>query len=88
MEVVDCPKCCYHGYASFLDTCPGGRMVEFGSGPTVIQLISPSKKFNHIVCGDFYESNNKEIEKWLRKDKDAFDFTTSFQFHAELEGHG
>ena len=78
--------CFFTSYSCFAaDTCPTGRLIEFGSGPCVYQFISASKRFNYIVCGDFYEANNKEIRMWLEQDKNAYDFTAMFRLIGQLE---
>ncbi|XP_066302073.1 nicotinamide N-methyltransferase-like [Branchiostoma lanceolatum] len=64
----------------------GGRLIDVGSGSTLYQVISASMFFSEIVCSDYSQAARAEIEKWLKKDKGAFDWTSYFQYFIELEG--
>ncbi|XP_078586792.1 nicotinamide N-methyltransferase-like [Branchiostoma floridae x Branchiostoma japonicum] len=64
----------------------GGRLIDIGSGSTLYQVISASRFFSEIVCSDYSKDARTEIEKWLKKDKGAFDWTSYFQYFIDLEG--
>ncbi|XP_019632837.1 PREDICTED: nicotinamide N-methyltransferase-like [Branchiostoma belcheri] len=64
----------------------GGRLIDIGSGSTLYQVISASRFFSEIVCSDYSKDARAEIEKWLKKDGTAFDWTEYFQYFIELEG--
>ncbi|CAH1791716.1 unnamed protein product [Owenia fusiformis] len=64
----------------------GAKLLEFGTGPTIHTLISASKYVTDITCAEYAECNRNEINKWLQWDKDAHDWTETFQYIAGLEG--
>ncbi|XP_073511542.1 indolethylamine N-methyltransferase-like, partial [Phyllobates terribilis] len=65
----------------------GDTLLDFGTGPTIYQLLSACEVFDKIIVSDFLEQNRAEIQKWLKKDPDAFDWTHILKFVCELEGN-
>ncbi|XP_073459220.1 nicotinamide N-methyltransferase-like isoform X2 [Aquarana catesbeiana] len=65
----------------------GDLLIDFGGGPTIYQLLSACEVFKNIISSDFVENNRAEVEKWLRKDPDAFDWTPIVKMVCELEGN-
>ncbi|XP_075694881.1 nicotinamide N-methyltransferase-like [Rhinoderma darwinii] len=65
----------------------GDILIDFGAGPTIYHLLSACEVFNNIITSDFLEQNRKQLEKWLRKDPDAFDWTHVIKCVCELEGN-
>ncbi|XP_077106054.1 nicotinamide N-methyltransferase-like isoform X1 [Ranitomeya variabilis] len=65
----------------------GDTLLDFGSGPTIYQLLSACEVFDKIIVSDFLEQNRAELQKWLKKDPDAFDWTHIIKFVCELEGN-
>lgn len=49
-------------------------ILELGGGPTVYQLISAAEVAAEIHFADYLDSNLDEVRKWVRGDKDAFDW--------------
>nr|CAH0104331.1 unnamed protein product [Daphnia galeata] len=43
----------------------GRRVLEIGSGPVPISMISASRWSEWIVCSDFLEQNRQNIKQWL-----------------------
>ena len=41
------------------------RVLEIGSGPVPISMISASQWCEWIVCSDFLEQNRQKIKQWL-----------------------
>ncbi|CAH1246318.1 NNMT [Branchiostoma lanceolatum] len=64
----------------------GSRLLDVGTGPTIYQLISASRFCAEIVCAEYTQNNRAEIEKWVKKDPDAHDWSAFFKFVADLEG--
>ena len=60
--------------------------MDFGCGPTIHFPVSPSRFYDEIYFADFKE-NTAEIEKWIKKDPDAFDWTHVMEKYAKLEGY-
>ncbi len=65
---------------------PGGRMLEFGGGPTIYQLLSASKVMEEIVFAEFLESNRRELLKWIFSSAEAADWTRYLDYVLSLEG--
>ena len=47
--------------------------MDISSGPTIYQLLSASKSFEEIIATDYMARNFQELEKWLKKEPEAFD---------------
>ncbi|CAN2391464.1 Nicotinamide N-methyltransferase [Pristimantis euphronides] len=65
----------------------GDTLLDFGTGPTIYQLLSACEVFDKIIVSDFLEQNRVEFQKWLEKDPEAFDWTHIIQHVCELEGN-
>ncbi|CAN2391873.1 NNMT/PNMT/TEMT family, partial [Pristimantis euphronides] len=65
----------------------GDILIDFGAGPTIYHLLSACEVFNTIITSDFLEQNRKQLEKWLRKDPDALDWSHVVKYVCELEGN-
>lgn len=61
-------------------------MLEIGGGPTIYQIIIPSRKVRNVVFGEYNSLNRKEIVKWLNGDKSSFNWDGHFKFSFEIEG--
>ncbi|XP_041122761.1 phenylethanolamine N-methyltransferase [Polyodon spathula] len=66
----------------------GRTLIDIGSGPTVYQLLSACEFFPEIILTDYLEVNRQELQRWLRNEADAFDWTPYIQHACELEGKG
>ncbi|XP_010626627.1 indolethylamine N-methyltransferase isoform X2 [Fukomys damarensis] len=70
---------------------PGGirgeTLIDVGSGPTIYQVLAACEAFSDITLSDFTDRNREELQKWLRKDAGAFDWTPVLKFACELEGN-
>ncbi|XP_072283031.1 nicotinamide N-methyltransferase-like [Pyxicephalus adspersus] len=66
----------------------GDTIMDIGSGPTIYQLLSACEKFKNIIISDFLEQNLAEIQKWLKKEPGAFDWTSYIERVCKLEGNG
>ncbi|XP_063111861.1 nicotinamide N-methyltransferase isoform X1 [Cavia porcellus] len=65
----------------------GDLLIDIGSGPTVYQLLSACESFRKIVATDYLDQNLKELEKWLKKEPGAFDWSPVVTYVCELEGN-
>ncbi|XP_018427127.1 PREDICTED: nicotinamide N-methyltransferase-like [Nanorana parkeri] len=65
----------------------GDLLIDFGAGPAIYHLLSGCEAFNNIITSDFLEQNRTRLQKWLRKDPDAFDWTHVVKRVCELEGN-
>ncbi|XP_053125720.1 nicotinamide N-methyltransferase-like [Hemicordylus capensis] len=69
-----------------LDGIKGDTLIDIGSGPTIHQFLSACESFREIVASDYTDQNREEMQRWLRKEPDAFDWSPMVQYVCELEG--
>ncbi|XP_053308057.1 indolethylamine N-methyltransferase-like [Spea bombifrons] len=64
----------------------GDVLIDIGTGPSIYQLLSACEAFRSIIATDFTDKNRQELEKWLRKDPGAYDWSEFSKAVCELEG--
>ncbi|KAG6925644.1 nicotinamide N-methyltransferase-like [Chelydra serpentina] len=64
----------------------GDTLIDIGSGPTIYQLLSACENFQEIIASDYTDRNRQELEKWLKNEPGAFDWTPVVKYVCELEG--
>lgn len=64
----------------------GDILIDIGSGPTIYQLLSACEVFREIIMSDYTELNLREVDKWLKKELGAYDWSPAVQYVCELEG--
>ncbi|XP_057346761.1 nicotinamide N-methyltransferase isoform X2 [Manis pentadactyla] len=69
------------------DGMKGDLLIDIGSGPTIYQLLSACESFKEIIVSDYSERNLQELEKWLKKEPGAFDWSPVVAYVCELEGN-
>ncbi|XP_058400482.1 nicotinamide N-methyltransferase [Diceros bicornis minor] len=70
-----------------LDGLKGDLLIDIGSGPTIYQLLSACESFKEIIATDYTDQNLQELEKWLKKEPGAFDWSPVVTYVCELEGN-
>ncbi|XP_065273244.1 nicotinamide N-methyltransferase-like [Emys orbicularis] len=65
----------------------GDTLIDIGSGPTIHQLLSACESFKEIIASDYTDRNHRELEKWLKNEPEAFDWTPVVEYVCELEGN-
>lgn len=65
----------------------GDLLIDIGSGPTIYQLLSACESFKEIIATDYADQNLQELEKWLKKEPGAFDWSPVTAYVCELEGN-
>ena len=65
----------------------GKRLLDIGCGPGIVSAISGSKAFEEIILSDISEYNLNEVQKWLKGEPDAFDWTPALTFVGNKEGY-
>ncbi|TFJ97500.1 intercellular adhesion molecule 4-like [Platysternon megacephalum] len=65
----------------------GDTLIDIGSGPTIHQLLSACESFKEIIASDYTYRNHQELEKWLKNEPGAFDWTPVVKYVCELEGN-
>uniref|UniRef100_A0A8C8RV51 Nicotinamide N-methyltransferase n=1 Tax=Pelusios castaneus TaxID=367368 RepID=A0A8C8RV51_9SAUR len=69
----------------FSDGVKGDILIDIGSGPSIYQLLSASENFKEIIASDYTDRNRQELEKWLKNEPGAFDWTPVVKYVCELE---
>ncbi|XP_060106508.1 nicotinamide N-methyltransferase-like [Heteronotia binoei] len=64
----------------------GDTLIDIGSGPTIYQLLSACESFQEIIATDYVDENREEMQRWLRKEPGAFDWSPVAKYVCELEG--
>lgn len=70
-----------------VDGVKGDLLIDIGSGPTIYQLLSACESFKEIIATDYTDQNLLELQKWLRKEPGAFDWSPVVAYVCELEGN-
>ncbi len=74
----------YHSVYSKLKSCE--RVLEFGGGPTVYQLLIPSQAAQEIVFAEYLKVNREEVQLWLSGSAEALDWREYLDFAIRLQG--
>ncbi|NXX19054.1 NNMT methyltransferase, partial [Podargus strigoides] len=69
-----------------LDGVKGDILIDVGCGPTIYQLLSACERFQEIFALDYTDQNRQELEKWLRNEAGAFNWSPVVEYVCELEG--
>ncbi|KAM6158952.1 nicotinamide N-methyltransferase [Rhynchocyon petersi] len=70
-----------------LDGMKGDLLIDIGSGPTIYQLLSACESFKEIIASDYSDQNLKELERWLKNEPEAFDWSPIVNYVCQLEGN-
>ena len=72
---------CYHD--AFQSLPQGSKVLDYGSGPSILATISATTKASEIVLSDYTEKNRDTLKKWLMKDPEAFNWSPHFSYVVE-----
>jgi hypothetical protein len=65
---------------------PGdGALLDFGGGPTIYALIVAAPRVGEMHHCDYLPANLDQVRRWLRGDRDAFDWRPFVRTTLELE---
>lgn len=64
---------------------PKKKILDFGAGPTIFAGIAAIPYASSIHMCDYLEQNLFEINKWLKSEHDAFDWSTCVKHILDLE---
>ncbi|MBW2421995.1 MAG: methyltransferase domain-containing protein [Deltaproteobacteria bacterium] len=67
------------------DSPEGGRLLDFGGGPTIYTLISAAARVDEIHFADYLDANLDEVRRWIHGDPAAFDWSNFIRQALELE---
>ena len=74
-------------FKSYQPPAGGAKLLEFGGGAVMSNLISAAPKCKEIVFGEFRVDNRERVKCWLRKDPSAFNWQPFFSYVVStLEG--
>lgn len=65
---------------------PKKKILDFGAGPTIFAGIAAIPYASSIHMCDYLEPNLSEINKWLKSEHDAFDWSICIKHILDLEG--
>ena len=75
-----------HFHRAVAQTLPAdSRMLEFGGGPTIYQLLNAADQVGEIVFSDYLQRNRAEVRKWLDADIDAINWDSYLDFVLRLQ---
>ncbi|XP_034281005.2 nicotinamide N-methyltransferase-like [Pantherophis guttatus] len=69
-----------------IDGIKGDTLIDIGTGPTIHQFLSACESFREIIATDYTDQNREEVQRWLKKEPGAFDWTPIVKYVCELEG--
>ena len=73
---------CYHDVVQSLPQ--GIKVLDYGSGPSILATISAASKASEIVLSDYAAEKNRDaINQWLKKDAEAIDWSPHFSYVVE-----
>ena len=79
---------CFHEFWSKMAK-RNARVLDFGGGPAIYDLISAAPYAEEIVFAEYSEVNRKEVAAWRERSPDAHDWSPYFRFVLQrLEGKG
>jgi hypothetical protein len=73
-------------YARIFTEMRTARMLEFGGGPTVYQLISAAKYPVSIDFSEYLDANLQEVQLWLQDAHGQFSWDSFIRYVLEREG--
>jgi hypothetical protein len=73
-------------YARIFTEISAARMLEFGGGPTIYQLISAAKYAVSIDFSEYLDANLNEVQLWLRDAQGQFFWDSFIRYVLDREG--
>ncbi|XP_029428896.1 indolethylamine N-methyltransferase-like [Rhinatrema bivittatum] len=64
----------------------GDTLIDIGTGPSIYHLLSACECFREIIATDYLDRNLQELERWLKMEPGAFDWSPVVKYVCELEG--
>uniref|UniRef100_A0A8C5PJD9 Nicotinamide N-methyltransferase n=1 Tax=Leptobrachium leishanense TaxID=445787 RepID=A0A8C5PJD9_9ANUR len=65
----------------------GHTVIDIGTCPSIYQLLSACESFKEIIATWYTQTERQELQKWLNKDPDAFDWSSVVKHVCDLEGN-
>ncbi|XP_063813286.1 nicotinamide N-methyltransferase-like [Pseudophryne corroboree] len=64
----------------------GKTLIDISPGPIIFQLLAICEFLEEITVLEFHDFCIKELEKWMNKEAEAFDWTHALTFMTGLKG--
>ncbi|XP_053547548.1 nicotinamide N-methyltransferase [Bombina bombina] len=64
----------------------GDKLIDIGTAPSIYHLLSACESFNEIIATWYTNRDLRVLEKWLKKEPGAFDWSSIVKHVCELEG--
>ncbi|XP_065273278.1 nicotinamide N-methyltransferase-like [Emys orbicularis] len=69
-----------------LDGVKGNTLIRIGAAYSIFELLSACESFKDIIVTNYMDRNCQEMQKWLKKEPGAFNWTPVVKYVCELEG--
>ena len=69
-----------HQFYQSFDSEKNLKILDFGTGPSIINFISAAPYASEIVLSEYTENNREALRQWLEKHPKAHDFTLFFKY--------
>ncbi|KAJ7355134.1 hypothetical protein OS493_027923 [Desmophyllum pertusum] len=81
------PLRCFHEFWCKMAKRNDARVLNFGGGPAIYDLISAAPYAEEIIFAEYTENNRQAVEAWQYKSPDSHDWLPYFKFVVQiLEG--
>ncbi|KAG8584634.1 hypothetical protein GDO81_004699 [Engystomops pustulosus] len=64
----------------------GKTLIDFSSGPVISHLLPICDYFSDVIILETNDFCMREMEKWRKKEEEAFDWSHLLEHFSELEG--
>ncbi|KYO39915.1 nicotinamide N-methyltransferase [Alligator mississippiensis] len=76
-----------HHYKTFTPgAVKGDTLISISNSPAIYPLLSACETFKEIIIADCRDQNCQELQKWLKQEPGAFDWSQVGKYMCELEG--
>ncbi|XP_075449404.1 indolethylamine N-methyltransferase-like [Ascaphus truei] len=66
----------------------GKSLIDITKSPAIHHLLPASEIFQEIIVAESNETAKRDLEKWLNKEPDAFDWSHTSKLLCQFEGKG
>uniref|UniRef100_A0A8C3FQ56 Uncharacterized protein n=1 Tax=Chrysemys picta bellii TaxID=8478 RepID=A0A8C3FQ56_CHRPI len=66
-----------------LDGVKGNTLIRIGGMPSILELLSACESFTEIIVTQNTDRNCQELQKWLKKEPGAFNWTPLVKYNMD-----
>ena len=70
----------HHKFWSMFEANDNPRVLEFGGGPALANLISAAKVAKYITFADYTQSNRNAVNSWVNNERQAHDWSAMISY--------